>query len=416
MDKFSEIKKVLSGYKLQDVINHSTVPLGKILIDVGISIEEALEFMNRQNLLSVPVYYSPEINNQSKNNSDSNSKVVDIVSVNDICSYVVNHNLTNTPSKESVLQLPIQRVVEAKKTIIGKTTSDMPLMEIISELVQDRYTFALVDIVGKGDSTSSGGDEDINSKAMVKRHDILSFLNSINHELQAALDLSVGEVMEILFAKNNYNWVVNRALKEEINDGSHDPNGISGFKLSNAFKRSYTNLNNPCHNTTLPSDPPRRFQDIIYIVPTTLAIEGYKMLLYNDIGTLPVLDPVSKGFIAELEISHFRYLSSSNSGLLGKPVLAFISGLRNTYLQRQSVAQKVFLGMSPTNSTLVSLRESSMAPSIKPPWFCNKSFTLNQIMFGMINSGYRQTFVLDKNNNIEGLLSIIDVLDLFNKL
>ncbi|PVU94598.1 hypothetical protein BB561_002420 [Smittium simulii] len=405
MLELAQIKKLLSQYTLQDVIDFTLPPTQDIMIPCSSSIAETLRFMGQQNIISAPVYKQPE-----NISSDSVPEVFDIVSLIDVCNYIVykdnineeiNHqNLTTKAYDNSVFSNPISDVVYKKDTIVGKISGDTPLLQVIADLVQDKYNYALVNPVHKSHNDSENKDlaelkdipqsgtkdkerKDIsnlellefksrNTVVMVKRHDILKFLNSINEQLQQVLDLSVECLIKMLFSKNH-----------------HEGEGNSGTSLLlNSFKRSYTNLDNPCHDMILQRNPPSRLQDILYITPNTTALQGYKILLYNEISSLPVLDQ-NFCFIAELDISHFHHLSRNNVGLLGKPVLAFISGLRST---------------------------SASSELVKRPWFCSNSFTLNQIMFGMINSGYRQSWVLDSSNHINAVLSIVDILDVFSKL
>ncbi|PVU98604.1 hypothetical protein BB559_001404 [Furculomyces boomerangus] len=419
MTKFPEIKKLLNSFKVQDVIDFKNNTDSSYHLSDKNTIYEALQLLKEHNMLSAPVYLS-----ESEDVERLMFPFLDIISLVDICNYVVfnknlaremeNLNMGGNPLDKSILYTPISDVIKLKETKGCRIEGTVSLMELVVYLVTDKYNYALVGTTKHGKNCQKIQSSSENSRSLnentknctvcekecleeneksitnqscfsggpvgITRHDILSFLNNINEKLQDALDLTVEQVMEIIFTK--------KSEVDSISEMKKHP-----LLMSKNFKRSFTNLLNPGHEMVLKKELPYRYQDIFYITPHTLAIDGYKIMNYNEISSIPILNDDFR-FIAELEVSHFYHISPNNIGLLGKPVLAFL-----------------------TNIGVVSsiLTKKQTYSTIKPK-FCSKNFTLNQVMFGMINSKTRQSWVLDESGRIDAVISIVDILDLFSKL
>ncbi|KAJ2550197.1 hypothetical protein EV175_004161 [Coemansia sp. RSA 1933] len=356
----------LEKYTVRDVLEYRGKPTLQHSVTEGNTVEDTLALMDRYNIVSVPVFGSPRVSG-----SDDSGAFVDILSVYDLRDYIVNSPglddevgfqlLSGHASGKAIaLHDTIGQVVGSRKHAsqeIDIQASLEDLMRLFSVRGQHRV---LVTGVGKeemvegaqqvpqsqrerGISVDSGcsslpsnnGDYDDDGctynraeqnaaagKAVcgLTQYDVLRFIQHHNHELgHSILDTSVTNIMQGL---------------------------------------------------------PQQHVNLEKITVRDPALHALRQLSVAQASALPVVDYDGK-LITEVAGTSMRSLTTHTLGLLGKPVLAYMFGLR-----------------MPVNE----------------PYIVHPNFNISQIMSGLLRMNCRRVWVVDSNQRPLAVISLADVL------
>ncbi|KAJ2516930.1 hypothetical protein GGI11_003308 [Coemansia sp. RSA 2049] len=359
----------LAKYTVRDVLDYRGSATLHHSVAESDTIEDALALMHRLDIVSVPVFRCP---GEAK---PGGASFVDIVTVYDLRDYIVNSPglddevefqllAGHASGNATVLQTPVARVVGLRthapreiaasaslesllrlfaehsqhRVLVTGVASDTERGDSKAQQVPHRKRGASVDsgcsslLSASPDSSSSAHDEAADtvgghlSRGAVcglTQYDVLRFVQHHNHELgHGVLDTTVGEL-------------------------------VMGRR----------------HHRPLPAR----------VAVRDSALHALRRLADARASALPVVDGDGR-LVAEVAGASLRGLTTQSIALLGKPVLAYIFGLR--------------------------------IPPRTDPYVVAPSFTVAQIMYGMLRINCRRAWVVDSRERPLAVVSLADVLGL----
>ncbi|KAJ1863817.1 hypothetical protein LPJ78_003820 [Coemansia sp. RSA 989] len=329
----------LEQYTVQDILEYRGNSTLFYSINENNTIESALALMYAHDIVSLPVF-----------GTDSTQKFIDIVSVYDLRDYIMRaplekevefQLLSGRPSGIStVLQDTVAQVVRSRKHASQEVSADMRLEELIRLFTTYKQHRVLVtkipthtsmqkvpDIGRKrGDSIDSGCSSERHSDAAVcglTQYDVVRFIQHHNHQLGSLLDSPALAIAQ-----------------------------------------------------THPSLRQAAPQHMPHITIRDTALRALATLSNTHASALPVVDYDGR-LVTEIAGTSLRALTSSNIGLLGKPVLAFMFNLHLP---------------------------------VTRPYIVHENFTLSQIMAGLLQMNCRRAWLVDREDRPIAVISLTDVL------
>ncbi|KAJ2726870.1 hypothetical protein GGI07_000198 [Coemansia sp. Benny D115] len=364
----------LEKYTVRDVLEYRGNPQLNHTIDDDNTIEEALRLMDLYDIVSLPVF------GHSKSEAGRTS-FVDIVSVYDLRDYVIQAEgleeevqfqlLSGRPSgKSMVLQHTVGQVVQSRKHAskeISASASLEQLLTLFTTMGQHRVLITDLElgpqfpyhhsqrVPDHSPASSANGDAkgrreratsiDSNCSSAhssveyyeegdvvvcgLTQYDVVRFIQHHNHELWHSLDVSALDI----------------AREKHMLGKSHDDQRMPWPGLE---------------------------QLSIY----DTALSSMKKLRDSQASALPVVDRDGR-LITEVAGAGLRRLTTDSIGMLGKPVLAYMFGLKLT---------------------------------VARPYIVHQGFTLSQIMSGLLRMNCRRAWLVDDESRPISVISLTDVL------
>ncbi|KAI7823953.1 hypothetical protein BX661DRAFT_185990 [Kickxella alabastrina] len=364
---------VLDKYTVRDVMEYRGNPQLNHNIEDTDTIEEALRLMDTYDIVSLPVF------GRSKGGDQERSSFVDIVSVYDLRDYIIQSQdleeevhfqlLSGRPSgNPTVLQHTVSQVVRSRKHAskeISASASLEQLLRLFTSMGQHRvlvtdlelgpsfpqYHHAQQQVPEKPDKPFGYGgrqrgysiDSACSTNSTVEyieeegnvvvcgltQYDVVRFIQHHNHELWHSLDVSAMDLANEKFSSE-------------------------GGKSVDLSKLPHLSVRDS-------------------------ALSAMKQLRDSRASALPVVDHDGR-LITEVAGTGMRRLNTSSIGMLGKPVLAFMFGLRLT---------------------------------VTRPYVVHQGFTLSQIMSGLLRMNCRRAWMVDQAGHPIAVISLTNVLQHF---
>ncbi|KAI9506558.1 hypothetical protein GGI25_003440 [Coemansia spiralis] len=352
----------LAKYTVYDVLEYRGNPRLYYSVNESSNIEDALALMNKHNIVSLPVF--------GDSATSSDRAFVDIVSVYDLRDYIVNspglekevefQMLSGRASgKPTVLQDTIAQVVRSRKHASQEIAADASLEDLVRLFsVRGQHRVLVTGLhnadkdailfdnarqvpnsgrargvsvdsgcssilslsVGTNDNDDGDSTESAGAVCGLTQYDVLRFIQHHNHELgHALLDTSVTDIVKEL---------------------------------------------------------PQAHTSLVYLTIRDSALHAFKQLSSVHASALPVVDYDGQ-LITEVAGASLRRLNTGSVGFLGKPVLAFMFGLRIP---------------------------------VDNPYIIHSNFNISQIMSGLLQMNCRRAWLVDSNNRPIAVISLADVL------
>ncbi|KAJ2499971.1 hypothetical protein GGH96_003082 [Coemansia sp. RSA 1972] len=335
--------RALEKYTVRDVLEYRGHPQLQHTVSECDTVGDALELMYAHDVVSLPVF----------GGSNGDQVFVDIVSVYDLRDYITNSQglkeevdfqiLSGRASgKPTVLDDTVAQVVRSRKHASQEVSMRMPLEELVKLFAtygQHRVLVTANDddnarVPGtrkRGVSVDSGCSSasmqsNANTVCGLTQYDVVRFIQHHNHELGSSLDTPILDVARV-----------------------HAP-------LS------------PSARGHMP-----------HITVRDTALHALVLLRDSHNSALPVVDADGR-LVTEFASTMLRGLTHNSIGLLGKPVLAYMFGLRMRVLS---------------------------------PYVVHENFTLSQVMSGLLRMNCRRAWLADREERPVAVISLTDVLNHF---
>ncbi|KAJ2315828.1 hypothetical protein H4S01_004339 [Coemansia sp. RSA 2610] len=338
----------LEKYTVRDVLEYRGSPQLHYSVSDNSTIETALSLMHVHDIVSLPVF------------SSGGHTFVDIVSVYDLRDYIIKSKgletevefqlLSGRPSgNPTVLQDTVAQVVQSRKHASQEVSAQMPLAQLAQLFATyhqhrvlvtgyDAPRDATLQVPDCGRKRGASIDSGCSSASVhsdyagqaavcgLTQYDLVRFIQHHNHELGTILDAPVLSVAKM-------------------------------------------------HASLRPAAP----NHLPHITVRDSALHALRLLCDTHTSALPVVD-VDGRLITEIAGTSLRALCTGNIGLLGKPVLAYMFGLR-----------------LPVDS----------------PYIVHENFTLSQVMAGLLRMNCRRAWLVDREERPIAVISLTDVLNHF---
>ncbi|KAJ2834156.1 hypothetical protein J3B01_004100 [Coemansia erecta] len=339
--------RALEKYTVRDVLEYRGHPQLQHTVGERDTVEDALELMYAHDVVSLPVL--------GGSNSDDQA-FVDIVSVYDLRDYITNSQVLEeevdfqmlsgrASGKPTVLEDTVAQVVRSRKHASQEVSTRMPLEELVKLFAtygQHRVLVTATDddndtdnnaqVPGtrkRGVSVDSGCSSislQNNKVCGLTQYDVVRFIQHHNHELGSSLDTPIMSVAR----------------------------------------------------THAPLSPSARGH-MPHITVRNTALHALVLLRDSHNSALPVVDADGR-LVTEFAATMLRGLTHNSIGLLGKPVLAYMFGLRMRVLS---------------------------------PYVVHENFTLSQVMSGLLRMNCRRAWLVDREERPVAVISLTDVLNHF---
>ncbi|KAJ1965945.1 hypothetical protein GGI12_000423 [Dipsacomyces acuminosporus] len=334
----------LDNYTVRDVLAHRGNPKLQYSIGENSTVEQALTLMLAHDIISLPVF---------KASSDlARPSFIDIVSLYDLRDHITHSPdleaevhfqlLSGRPSgKATVLQDTITNVVSSRKHASQVISADASLEELVRLFTKLGQHRVLVSDLGRPSpehrhqrvpdgAASENENDDIlgdsgdgqSSVCGLTQSDVVRFIQRHNHQLGRQLDVTAAD--------------------------------IASAKPSPSPALPQLTIREP-------------------------ALSAMKKLRDTHTSALPVVDYDGR-LVTEVAGTSLRYLTIDKLGLLGKPVLAYMFGLRLP---------------------------------VASPYVIHANFTLSQIMTGLLRMNCRRAWLVDEEERPTSVISLTDVLAQF---
>ncbi|KAJ2541942.1 hypothetical protein GGF49_003256 [Coemansia sp. RSA 1853] len=345
--------RALEKYTVRDVLEYRGHPQLQHTVRESDTVEDALELMYAHDIVSLPVFGG---------SGQTDQAFVDIVSVYDLRDYITNSQglkeevdfqiLSGRASgKPTVLDDTVAQVVKSRKHASREVSMRMPLEQLVQLFAtygqhrvlvtatdMDNDTHANDDNAQVPNGTRKRGvsvDSGCSSASMqsnahtvcgLTQYDVVRFIQHHNHELGSSLDTPILNVARV----------------------------------------------------HAPLEPSARGH-MPHITIRDTALRALVLLRDSHNSALPVVDADGR-LVTEFAATMLRGLTASSIGLLGKPVLAYMFGLRMPVLS---------------------------------PYIVHENFTLSQVMSGLLRMNCRRAWLVDREERPVAVISLTDVLNHF---
>ncbi|KAJ2822777.1 hypothetical protein IWW50_004068 [Coemansia erecta] len=337
----------LEKYTVRDVLEYRGHPQLHHCTSEYSTIESALALMYAHDIVSLPVFTGP---------SSVDAAFIDIVSVYDLRDYIVHAQglekevdfqlLSGHPSgAATVLQDTIAQVVKSRKHASQEISARMPLEQLVRLFSTYEQHRVLIANVNDADAPAQvptgarkrGGSVDSACSAVsfqsdapmvcgLTQYDVVRFIQHHNHELGPVLDAPISAVARV-----------------------HAP-----------------------LRPAVPGHMP-------HVTVRDTALNALTTMCNSHNSALPVVDRDGR-LITEIASTSMRGLATGLLGLLGKPVLAYMFGLR---------------------------------VPVTSPYIVHENFTLSQVMSGLLHMNCRRAWLVDSEERPIAVISLTDVLNHF---
>ncbi|KAJ2604774.1 hypothetical protein H4R99_001598 [Coemansia sp. RSA 1722] len=363
----------LEKYTVRDVLEYRGNPQLNYTIGDTNTVEEALALMDIHDIVSLPVF------GRSKVNSAMES-FVDIVSVYDLRDYIIQSKdledevqfqlLSGRPSgNPTVLQHSVGQVVQSRKHASKQISASAPLeqlLQLFTSMGQHRVLVTDLDFGSEFPETTA--DENTptvpQSQSQSQQNQKPAGNRQRGRSIDSGCSSSTVEYYEgghvVVCGLTQYDVV--RFIQHHNHELWHS---LDASAMEIAMERM------PRGAASLPQ--------IAHLSIRDSALSAMKRLRDTQVSALPVVDADGK-LITEVAGTGIRRLRSHNVGMLGKPVLAFMFNLDL---------------------------------SVAHPYVVRESFTLSQIMSGMLRMNYRRAWLVDQEARPISVISLTNVLQHF---
>ncbi|KAJ2087755.1 hypothetical protein IW138_004725 [Coemansia sp. RSA 986] len=366
----------LEKYTVRHVLEYRGKPTLQYSVTENDTIEDALALMSRYDIVSVPVFGSSSVS------GSNNGAFVDILSVYDLRDYIVNSpGLDNevefqllsshASGKPTVLQTTVAQVVRSRKHAsqeIDAQESLETLMRLFTVRGQHRVL-----VTGMPDAEDDA---------------LLSETAQQVPKSQRERGGSVDSGCSSLPSNNEHD-------DDDDGYGYHRPGqhvaastingaicGLTQYDVLRFIQHHNHQLGHHILDTTVTDimkELPHQHLFLKKITVRDSALHALKQLSAAHASALPVVDYDGK-LITEVAGTSMRSLTTQMLGLLGKPVLAYMFGLRMP---------------------------------VDDPYIVHSNFNISQIMSGLLRMNCRRAWVVDSEERPLAVISLADVLNHF---
>ncbi|KAJ2663601.1 hypothetical protein IWW48_001284 [Coemansia sp. RSA 1200] len=367
----------LEKYTVRDVLDYRGRATLEHSVTENDTIEDALALMNRLDIVSVPVFRCP-----GESKPGGGDAFVDIVSVYDLRDYIVNSSgldeevefqllSSHASGNATVLQTPIAQVVRSRTHApreIDAQASLETLMRLFTEHRQHRVL-----VTGMASNTESGGSE-------------AQQVPQAQRKRGASVDSGCSSLLSVSPSSSSHDEAEDRVagyLSSGGGGGGEQAGAVCGltqYDVLRFIQHHNHELGHRVLDTTVAGImtrlPPQHLFLTKKITVRDSALHALKQLSDAHASALPVVDYDGK-MVTEVAGASLRSLTTQSIGLLGKPVLAYMFGLR------------------------IPLTD---------PYVVHPSFNVSQIMYGMLRINCRRAWVVDSDERPLAVISLADVL------
>ncbi|KAJ1734909.1 hypothetical protein LPJ72_002128 [Coemansia sp. Benny D160-2] len=360
----------LAKYTVRDVLDYRGSATLHHSVAESDTIEDALALMHRLDIVSVPVFRCP---GEAK---PGGASFVDIVTVYDLRDYIVNSPglddevefqllAGHASGNATVLQTPVARVVGSRTHAPREIAASAPLESLLRLFVEHSQHRVLVTGVGSDTERGDSGAQQVPQP---------------NRKRGASVDSGCSSLLSASPGSSS-------SAHDEAADtaGGHLSHGavcgLTQYDVLRFVQHHNHELGHGVLDTTVGELVGRRQHRPLpaRVAVRDSALHALRLLSDARASALPVVDGDGR-LVAEVAGASLRGLTTQSIALLGKPVLAYILGLR-------------------------------IAPRTDP-YVVAPSFTVAQIMYGMLRINCRRAWVVDSRERPLAVVSLADVLGL----
>ncbi|KAJ2386863.1 hypothetical protein GGI23_006402 [Coemansia sp. RSA 2559] len=365
----------LEEYTVRHVLEYRGKPTLQHSVTENDTIEDALALMNRYNIVSVPVFGCSSVS------GSSDGAFVDILSVYDLRDYIVNSPglddevafqllSSHASGKHTVLQTMVAQVVGSRKHAsqeIDAQASLESLMRLFTVHGQHRVL-----VTGMRSPEDDGAHLPEAAQQVPKSQ----------RERGGSVDSGCSSLPSTNGHDDDHDGYGYCRAEPQAATDNGSVCGLTQYDVLRFIQHHNHVLGHSILDTSVTDIMKGLPQQHLFLNKITVrdpALHALKQLSAAHASALPVVDYDGK-LITEVAGTSMRSLTTQTLGLLGKPVLAYMFGLRMP---------------------------------MDDPYIVHPTFNISQIMSGLLRMNCRRAWVVDSDQRPLAVISLADVLGHF---